>query len=43
MSKEDLIKYLHINGAEIYDDYAHHPTEIKQVIDGVSNSYKEKK
>ncbi len=30
------------NGADIYDDYAHHPTEIKEVINGVSNSYKEK-
>ena len=31
------------NGAEIFDDYAHHPTEIREVLDGVSNSYKEKK
>ena len=31
------------NGAEIYDDYAHHPTEIREVLNGVSNSYKEKK
>ena len=31
------------NGADIYDDYAHHPTEIKEVIDGVKNSFKEKK
>ena len=31
------------NGAEIYDDYAHHPTEIREVLGGVSNSYKEKK
>ena len=31
------------NGAEIYDDYAHHPTEIREVLSGVSNSYKEKK
>ena len=36
-------KVFDFNGAEIYDDYAHHPTEIKEVIDGVSNSYKEKK
>ncbi len=31
------------NGADVFDDYAHHPTEIKEVINGVSNSYKEKK
>ena len=31
------------NGADIYDDYAHHPTEIKEVIAGVKNSFKEKK
>ena len=31
------------NGADIYDDYAHHPTEIREVLSGVSNSYKEKK
>ena len=31
------------NGADIYDDYAHHPTEIRQVINGVNNSFKEKK
>ncbi len=36
-------KILSFNGAEIYDDYAHHPTEIKELINGVKNSYKEKK
>ncbi len=36
-------KIFNYNGADIYDDYAHHPTEIKEVIDGVKNSYKEKK
>ena len=36
-------KILSFNGAEIYDDYAHHPTEIKELIDGVKKSYKEKK
>ena len=36
-------KIFQYNGADIYDDYAHHPTEIKEVINGVSNSYKEKK
>ena len=36
-------KILSFNGAEIYDDYAHHPTEIKELINGVKNSYREKK
>ena len=25
------------NGADVYDDYAHHPTEIKAALDGVKN------
>ena len=36
-------KIFNYNGSDIYDDYAHHPTEISEVLDGVSNSYKEKK
>ena len=36
-------KIFNYNGADIYDDYAHHPTEIKEVIKGIKNSYKEKK
>ena len=36
-------KIFSYNGADIYDDYAHHPTEIKEVINSVRNSYKEKK
>ena len=36
-------KIFSYNGADIYDDYAHHPTEIKEVINGVSNSFKNKK
>ena len=36
-------KIFSYNGAEIYDDYAHHPTEIREVIKGVSNSYRGKK
>ena len=36
-------KIFSYNGADIYDDYAHHPTEIREVINGVKNSYKEKK
>ena len=35
-------KIFNYNGADIYDDYAHHPTEIKEVIKGIKNSYKEK-
>ena len=36
-------KIFSYNGADIYDDYAHHPTEIREVINGVNTSYKEKK
>ena len=28
------------NGVDFYDDYAHHPTEIKVVLDGVNKVYK---
>ena len=28
------------NNIDFYDDYAHHPTEIKEVLDGVSKVYK---
>ena len=31
------------NNVNFYDDYAHHPTEIKEVINGVSEVYKNKK
>ena len=30
-----------IDKKEFYDDYAHHPTEIKEVLDGVKNVYKD--
>ena len=36
-------KIFNYKGANIYDDYAHHPTEIIEVLDGVSKGYKEKK
>ena len=36
-------KVFSFKGADIYDDYAHHPTEIKEVINGVKNGFKEKK
>ena len=26
---------------DFYDDYAHHPTEIKEVLDGVKKVYKD--
>ena len=31
------------NNNDFYDDYAHHPTEIKSILEGVKNVYKEKK
>ncbi|MCL1790193.1 MAG: UDP-N-acetylmuramate--L-alanine ligase [Peptococcaceae bacterium] len=31
------------NGAIIYDDYAHHPTEIQTTLDGVRRSYPERR
>ena len=34
-------KIFTFNGANFYDDYAHHPTEIKMVLDGVSEVYKD--
>ncbi len=36
-------KVFSFKGVDIYDDYAHHPTEIKEVIKGVKNGFKEKK
>ena len=32
-----------VNGAKVYDDYAHHPTEIAATISGVRELYPEKK
>ena len=32
-----------VNGAPVYDDYAHHPTEIRAAIDGVKELYPNKK
>jgi len=32
-----------VNGAPVYDDYAHHPTEITATIDGVRELYPDKK
>ena len=33
-----IFKY---NNIDFYDDYAHHPTEIKVVLDGVNKVYKD--
>ena len=33
-------KIFSYNNIDFYDDYAHHPTEIKMVLDGVSKVYK---
>ena len=32
-------KICEISGINVYDDYAHHPTEIKAVLDGASQKY----
>ena len=34
-------KIFTFNNVDFYDDYAHHPTEIKEVLDGVRNVYKD--
>lgn len=34
-------KIFNFNDVDFYDDYAHHPTEIKEVLDGVKNVYKD--
>ena len=31
------------NKNDFYDDYAHHPTEIKSILEGVKNVYKNRK
>ena len=33
-------KYTQINGISLYDDYAHHPTEIKITLEGIKESLK---
>ena len=35
-----LTKVFSVNGREFFDDYAHHPTEIKVVLEGVDKVYK---
>ena len=34
-------KIFNFNNVDYFDDYAHHPTEIREVLDGVKNVYKE--
>ncbi len=34
-------KIFNFNNVDFFDDYAHHPTEIKEVLDGVKNVYKD--
>ena len=36
-------KIFSFKGTEFYDDYAHHPSEIKEVLNGVKTAYKKKK
>ena len=38
-----LTKIFQKDKVEFYDDYAHHPTEIKSVLDGIKKASKEKK
>ncbi len=34
-------KIFNFNNVDFYDDYAHHPTEIKEVLEGVKNVYRD--
>ena len=36
-------KIFDYKGANFFDDYAHHPTEIKEVLNGVKNAYSNEK
>mgnify|MGYP001353328537 CR=1 FL=1 len=38
-----LTKVFDINGREFFDDYAHHPTEIKSVLNSVRMTYRNRK
>ena len=38
-----MTKILTKNKNDFYDDYAHHPTEIYSILDGVKNVYKDRK
>jgi UDP-N-acetylmuramate--alanine ligase len=34
-------KIFNFNNVDFYDDYAHHPTEIREVLDGIKNVYED--
>lgn len=38
-----MTKIFSKNNNDFYDDYAHHPTEIQSILEGVKNVYKDKK
>tara|TARA_E500000331_G_C16875285_1_gene548033 strand:- start:46 stop:636 length:591 start_codon:yes stop_codon:yes gene_type:complete len=38
-----LTKIFSKEGKDFYDDYAHHPTEIKSVLEGIKQVYKKRK
>ena len=38
-----MTKIFSKNKNDFYDDYAHHPTEIKSILEGVKNVYKNRK
>ena len=38
-----MTKIFSNNKNDFYDDYAHHPTEISSILDGVKNVYKDRK
>ena len=38
-----MTKIFSKNKNDFYDDYAHHPTEINSILDGVKNVYKNRK
>ena len=38
-----MTKIFTINKNEFFDDYAHHPTEITSILEGLKNIYKERK
>ena len=38
-----MTKIFRKNNNDFYDDYAHHPTEIRSILDGVNNVYKDRK
>ena len=38
-----MTKIFSKNRNDFYDDYAHHPTEIRSIIEGVNNAFKDRK